>query len=398
MKGFTSIIRRESLGVVGSIAPWNYPLMMAAWKLGPALAAGNTVVLKPSEWTPLTALRLAELAADIFPPGVLNVITGDGEPVGAGLVRHADVAMVSLTGDVSTGKEVARAAAATLKRVHLELGGKAPVVVFDDADLDAVVEGIKIGGFFNAGQDCTAATRVIAGPKIFDKLLGDLVPAVESLKVGDPKADDTEMGPLVSEEQAERVTGFVDRARKDGAKILTGGGTDQEGGLVVLADSRRAVRPGRRDREARGLRPGRHRAAVQRRGAGAGVGQRRRLRPGLLGLDARRRQGAAHGTPPEVRRRLDQHPHPGRQRDASRRLQGQRLRQGHVDVLARGLHADQARDGIPRLTSKAGLVAIHSREARHGASAKSARAPARACGWTASARATATCSRSRAST
>jgi 1-pyrroline dehydrogenase len=223
MKGFTSMVRRESLGVVGSIAPWNYPLMMAAWKLGPALAAGNTVVLKPSEWTPLTALRLAELAADILPPGVLNVITGDGEPVGAGLVRHADVAMVSLTGDVSTGKEVARAAASTLKRVHLELGGKAPVIVFDDADLDAVVEGIKIGGFFNAGQDCTAATRVIAGPKIFDKLLGDLVPAVESLKVGDPKADDTEMGPLVSEEQAERVTGFVDRARKDGATVLTGG-------------------------------------------------------------------------------------------------------------------------------------------------------------------------------
>jgi 1-pyrroline dehydrogenase len=223
MKGFTSMIRRESLGVVGSIAPWNYPLMMAAWKLAPALAAGNTVVLKPSEWTPLTALRLAELAADILPPGVLNVITGDGEPVGAGLVRHPGVAMVSLTGDVATGKEVARAAASTLKRVHLELGGKAPVIVFDDADMDAVVEGIKIGGFFNAGQDCTAATRVIAGPKIFDNLLGDLVTAVESLKVGDPKADDTEMGPLVSEEQAERVTGFVDRARKDGAKVLTGG-------------------------------------------------------------------------------------------------------------------------------------------------------------------------------
>jgi 1-pyrroline dehydrogenase len=230
MKGFTSIIRRESLGVVGSIAPWNYPLMMSAWKLGPALAAGNTVVLKPSEWTPLTALRLAELAADILPPGVLNVITGDGEPVGAELVRHPGVAMVSLTGDVSTGKEVARAAAATLKRVHLELGGKAPVVVFDDADLAAVVEGIKIGGFFNAGQDCTAATRIIAGPKIFDKLLGDLVSAVESLKVGDPKSDDTEMGPLVSEEQAERVTGFVDRARKDGAKVLTGGARIKKAG------------------------------------------------------------------------------------------------------------------------------------------------------------------------
>ena len=223
MTGFTSFLRRESLGVVGSIAPWNYPLMMAAWKLGPALAAGNTVVLKPSEWTPLTALRLAELAADILPPGVLNVITGDGEPVGAGLVRHPGVAMVSLTGDVGTGKEVARAAAATLKRVHLELGGKAPVIVFDDADLDAVVEGIKIGGFFNAGQDCTAATRVIAGPKIHEKLLGDLVPAVGGLKVGNPMSEDTEMGPLVSEEQAERVSGFVDRARTAGAEVLVGG-------------------------------------------------------------------------------------------------------------------------------------------------------------------------------
>jgi 1-pyrroline dehydrogenase len=223
MKGFTSMLRRESLGVVGSIAPWNYPLMMATWKIGPAIAAGNTVVLKPSEWTPLTALRLAELAADIFPPGVLNVITGDGEPVGAGLVRHPDVAMVSLTGDVATGKEIAKNAAATLKRVHLELGGKAPVIVFDDADLAAVVEGIKIGGFFNAGQDCTAATRVMAGPKIFDNLLGDLVPAVSGLKVGAPEADDTEMGPVVHEEQLERVSGFVDRARKDGSKVLTGG-------------------------------------------------------------------------------------------------------------------------------------------------------------------------------
>jgi len=223
MQGFTSMLRREPLGVVGSIAPWNYPLMMAAWKIGPALAAGNTVVLKPSEWTPLTALKLAELAAAILPAGVLNVITGDGEPVGAGIVRHPGVSMVSLTGDVATGKEVAKAASQTLKRVHLELGGKAPVVVFDDADLDRVVEWIKIGGYFNAGQDCTAATRVIAGPKIHEKLLGELVPAVKSLKVGDPLADDTEMGPLVTEEQLERVSGFVDRARKEGAEIVTGG-------------------------------------------------------------------------------------------------------------------------------------------------------------------------------
>src|SRR5919206_2101231 len=223
MKGYTSMLRREPVGVVGQIAPWNYPLMMAIWKIGPALAAGNCVVLKPSEWTPLTALRLAELAADILPAGVFNVITGDGEPVGAGIVRHPGVDMVSLTGDVATGKAVARAAAGTLKRVHLELGGKAPVLVFDDADMDAVVEWIKVGGYFNAGQDCTAATRVIAGPRIYDDLLSNLVPAVESLKVGDPSSEDTEMGPVVSKEQLERVTGFVDRARSGGASVLTGG-------------------------------------------------------------------------------------------------------------------------------------------------------------------------------
>jgi 1-pyrroline dehydrogenase len=230
MQGFTSMLRREPVGVVGSIAPWNYPLMMAAWKIAPALAAGNTVVLKPSEWTPLTALKVAEIAAEIFPPGVLNVITGDGEPVGAGIVRHPGVGMVSITGDVATGKEVAKAASSTLKRVHLELGGKAPVIVFDDADPEKVVEWIRIGGYFNAGQDCTAATRVIAGPHIHDKLLGDLVPAVESLKVGDPLAEETEMGPLVSEEQLTRVSGFVNRAEKVGAKVLTGGHRIQKAG------------------------------------------------------------------------------------------------------------------------------------------------------------------------
>jgi len=223
MRGMTSMIRREPVGVVGSIAPWNYPLMMAIWKIGPALAAGNCVVLKPSEWTPLSALRMAELAAEIFPAGVLNVITGDGEPVGAGLVRHPGVNMVSLTGDVATGKEVAKAASQSLKRVHLELGGKAPVLVFDDADLEAVNAGIKIAGFFNAGQDCTAATRVIAGPRIYDGLLASLKETIESVKVGDPMSPDVEMGPLVAKEQLERVSGFVERAKKGGATVLTGG-------------------------------------------------------------------------------------------------------------------------------------------------------------------------------
>ena len=223
MRGYTSMIRREPIGVVGSIAPWNYPLMMAIWKFAPALAAGNCVVLKPSEWTPLTALRLAELAADIFPAGVFNVITGDGEPVGAGIVRHPGVDMVSLTGDVATGKEVAKAASQTLKRVHLELGGKAPVVVFDDADLDAVNTWVKVAGFFNSGQDCTAATRVIAGPKIYDNLLTSLTKSVQSVKVGNPLEEGIEMGPMVAKEQLERVEGFVDRARDRGANVLVGG-------------------------------------------------------------------------------------------------------------------------------------------------------------------------------
>jgi 1-pyrroline dehydrogenase len=232
MKGYTSMIRREPVGIVGGIAPWNYPLMMAVWKMGPALAAGNVQIVKPSEQTPLTALRFAELAAEILPPGVLNVITGDGVPVGEGIVKHPDVRMVSLTGDVATGKEIARTAAETLKRVHLELGGKAPVLVFDDADPAAVAEGIKIGGYWNSGQDCTAASRVVAGPKIYDKLLDELVPAVESLHVGDPaEGDEIEMGPVISKDQQERVLGFLDRAK--GAKVLTGGGTNGDRGFFV---------------------------------------------------------------------------------------------------------------------------------------------------------------------
>jgi 1-pyrroline dehydrogenase len=232
MRGYTSWIRREPLGVVGGIAPWNYPLMMAVWKLAPALAAGNTQVLKPSEQTPLTTLRFAELAAEILPPGVLNVITGDGEPVGAGIVRHPVVRLVSLTGDVATGKEVARAAADSLKRVHLELGGKAPVLVFDDADPAQVAEAIKIGGYWNSGQDCTAASRVIAGPGIYDRLLEALVPAVESLNVGDPATgDEIDMGPVISKAQQDRVFGFLERAQ--GATVLTGGNGNGSRGFFV---------------------------------------------------------------------------------------------------------------------------------------------------------------------
>jgi 1-pyrroline dehydrogenase len=232
IKGYTSWIRREPIGIVAGICPWNYPLMMAIWKLGPALAAGNVQILKPAEQTPLSLLRFVELAKDIIPAGVLQVVTGDGMPTGDRLVRHPEIGLVSLTGDVATGKLIARNASESLKRVHLELGGKAPMVVFDDADPDAVAEGIKIAGFWNSGQDCTAGTRIIAGPKIYDALLASLVPAIESLKVGDPAdGDDVEMGPLISKDQQERVLGFLDRAQ--GATVVTGGAALGERGWFV---------------------------------------------------------------------------------------------------------------------------------------------------------------------
>ncbi len=242
LPGFTSMIRRDPVGVVASIAPWNYPLMMAAWKLGPALAAGNTVVLKPSEQTPLTALKLAETLAELFPKGVVNIIAGRGESVGAPLVSHPRVRMVSLTGDVATGQKILNAAATNLKRTHLELGGKAPVIVFDDADLEAVVAGVRTFGFYNAGQDCTAACRVYAGAKIYDRLVADLGTAVRSLKVGMQTDAGVEMGPLISAEQRTRVAGFVERAAANkhievttGGKVRAGGGFFYEPTLVAGA-------------------------------------------------------------------------------------------------------------------------------------------------------------------
>jgi 1-pyrroline dehydrogenase len=240
-RGYTSMIRREPVGVVASIAPWNYPLLMAAWKMGPALAAGNTVILKPSEITPLSALRVAELAADIFPPGVLNVITGRGVPVGAGLVSHAGVDMVSLTGDVSTGKKVAEAAAGTLKRAHLELGGKAPAVVFEDANVEAAAAGLRRSSFYNSGQDCTAAARILVHERVYDEFLSELLPRVEAIRTGDPLAgEDVDMGPLVSAAQRDKVGGFLDRARDGGATVLVGGVRDDGPGFfyrpTVVAD------------------------------------------------------------------------------------------------------------------------------------------------------------------
>ena len=208
----TSMIRRDPVGVVAQITPWNYPLMMAAWKLAPALAAGNAVVIKPSEMTPLTTLKLAELLVGIFPKGVVNVVHGRGDSVGTPLINHAGVRMISVTGSISTGQKVVQAAQATLKRTHLELGRKAPVIVFDDADLEAVVAGLRTFGYYNAGQDCTAACRIYAGAKIHDRLVADLGNAVKSIKYGQPESEDSEIGPLISAAQRNRVAGFVERA------------------------------------------------------------------------------------------------------------------------------------------------------------------------------------------
>jgi betaine-aldehyde dehydrogenase len=221
MEGMTSFIRREPIGVIAQVTPWNYPMMMAVWKFAPALAAGNTIVLKPSDTTPVTTVRLAEIASEIFPPGVFNVICGDRD-TGRLLVSHPTPQMVSITGSVRAGMEVATAASADLKRTHLELGGKAPVVVFDDADVEATAEGIAIGGYFNAGQDCTAATRVLATPGIYDAIVDALAAQAQQTNPGLPDDENAAFGPLNNPNQLERVSGFLSRL-PDTATIVVGG-------------------------------------------------------------------------------------------------------------------------------------------------------------------------------
>jgi betaine-aldehyde dehydrogenase len=223
-EGMTSIIRREAVGVVGSIAPWNYPYLMAAWKIGPAMAAGNTVVLKPASNTPLTSIEIAKAALEVgIPEGVLNVVTGPGSEVGARICKHDDINMVSLTGDTATGKMIMEQAAPTVKRLHLELGGKAPFIVFEDADLEAAIQGAVVAGFVNTGQDCTAATRIYVQDSKHKDFLDRYVAAVKKIRVGDPTKPTTDIGPLISKDQRDRVAGFVDRARKAGIEVLTGG-------------------------------------------------------------------------------------------------------------------------------------------------------------------------------
>jgi len=230
LEGFTSMVRRDPIGVVASIAPWNYPLMMMAWKLAPAIGAGNTVIFKPSEQTPLTALKLAKIFADELPEGVVNVILGRGETVGNALINHPRVDMISITGDIATGRKVLHAAAKSVKRTHLELGGKAPVIVFDDADLDAVIDGVRTFGYYNAGQDCTAACRIYAGAKVYDKLVADLTSAVSTISYANDDDSLNEIGPLISQRQRDRVASFVMRAKEHGHIEVTTGGQAHDGG------------------------------------------------------------------------------------------------------------------------------------------------------------------------
>lgn len=231
LEGFTSMIRRDPLGVVGSIAPWNYPLMMGAWKLAPALATGNTIVLKPSEQTPLTTFYLAELIAEIFPAGVVNIVYGVGETVGSQLINHPDVNMISLTGDISTGTKVLQAASTGIKKTHLELGGKAPVIVFDDADLDQLIDSVKSFGYYNAGQDCTAACRIFADKKVYDNIVADLTLAVKSIGYGNEEDIKNEIPPLITKDHLKRVASFVDDAKEvKHIEITTGGNTPDRTG------------------------------------------------------------------------------------------------------------------------------------------------------------------------
>ncbi len=349
MAGHTSMIRRDPVGVIASIAPWNYPLMMMAWKLGPSIGGGNTVVFKPSEQTPLTALKMAHILADELPQGVVSVITGRGHTVGSYLINHPGVDMISLTGDVATGKKMLDAAAKTVKRTHLELGGKAPVLVFDDADVAEVVDGLRAFGYYNAGQDCTAACRIYAGKKVYDRLVADLSSAVSSITLGAEDDTTNEIGPLICLAPA-RPRGQLRQPRPGVAAYRgDGGGRGDDGGVLLPPHRRCRCAAGGRDRAPRSVWPGRVDHPVHRCGSGGGLGQRQRLWSRVLGLDPRCGPRDGDGGAAALRLHLDQHAFHAGQRDAAWRVEAVGLRQGHERLCAGGLYRRAACDGQTRL-------------------------------------------------
>ena len=309
LPGHTSMIRRDPVGVIAQITPWNYPLMMAAWKMAPALAAGNTLVLKPSEITPLTSLRFFELIGDLLPPGVVNIVFGRGNTVGQPLVSADPVRMISLTGSIATGQKMLEVAAQTLKRTHLELGGKAPVIIFDDADIESAVEGIRAFGYYNAGQDCTAACRIYTQDKKYENFVADLASAVSTIKHGLQDEEGVELGPLVSSAHRDRVSGFLDRVRSREAHGSRHRRQERRGQWLLLrADGRRRRHPGRRDRAQGGVRAGGVGVAIQRCRPGHRLRQRQRLRPGVLGVDLGHQQGDARFGRAAIWLHLGEHP------------------------------------------------------------------------------------------
>ena len=347
------MIRRDPIGIVASIAPWNYPLMMMAWKLAPAIGGGNTVVFKPSEQTPLTALKLAKVLADILPEGVVNVVLGRGDSVGNALINHPKVNMISITGDVATGKKVLQAAAKSVKRTHLELGGKAPVIVFDDADIDAVVNGLRAFGYYNAGQDCTAACRIYAGKKIYDKLVADLSSAVSTINYNQPDDTENEIGPLISKRQRDRVASFVERASElKHIEITTGGKPGDGKGFfyqpTVVAGALQEDEIVRREVFGPVVSVTRFSDVDE----AVDLGQRQRLRPRLVGVDQGRRPRHGDRRAAAIWLHLDQHALHAGQRDAAWRAEAVRLRQGHVALRAGGLHRRAPRDDRARLICK----------------------------------------------